>query len=196
MITKDRQYRNFEYEVKEEGMIVEGMPIVFDSPTVMFEMEGIKYYEVVDRNALRNADMSDVVFVENHSGTPGARTKNKTLELSMNDSAMYIRADLSKSSKGPAMYSDIKSGTYDKMSFSFTVRKDSYDKQTRTRTILEIDRLFDVSCVTFPAYSQTTISARSFFEAEVEKERMELRELELRRKKLNLLLKTSRKELE
>lgn len=194
MISKDRQYRNFEFEVKDEGMIVEGMPIVFDSPTVMFEIDGMKFYEVVDRNALKNANMSDVVFVENHEGTPGARTKNKTLELSMNDSGLYSRADLSKSSKGPSMYSDIKNGVYDKMSFSFTVRKDSYDKQTRTRTILEIDRLYDVSVVTFPAYEQTSISARASFEAEAEKERMELRELELKKKKLKLLLQVSRKE--
>lgn len=195
MISKDRQYRAFEFDVKEDEMVVEGVAIVYDTPTVLFESDGIKYYEVIDRNALRNADVSDVVFVENHEGTPGARTRNQTLQLLNTDSALNIRAELSKSSKGPAMYSDIKNGIYDRMSFSFIVRKDEYDKQTRTRKILEIEKLFDVSCVTFPAYNQTTISARSFFEAEAEKERMELRELELRRKKLNLLLATSRKEL-
>lgn len=195
MITKDRQYRAFEFDVKEDEMVVEGVAIIYDTPTVLFEIDGVKYYEVIDRNALRNADVSDVVFVENHEGTPGARTRNQTLQLLNTDSALNIRAELSKSSKGPAMYSDIKNGIYDRMSFSFIVRKDEYDKQTRTRKILEIEKLFDVSCVTFPAYNQTTISARSFFEAEAEKERMELRELELRRKKLNLLLATSRKEL-
>lgn len=195
MISKDRQYRAFEFDVKEDEMVVEGVAIVYDTPTVLFEIDGIKYYEVIDRNALKNADVSDVVFVENHEGTPGARTRNQTLQLLNTDSALNIRAELSKSSKGPAMYSDIKNGIYDRMSFSFIVRKDEYDKQTRTRKILEIEKLFDVSCVTFPAYNQTTISARSFFEAEAEKERMELRELELRRKKLNLLLATSRKEL-
>lgn len=196
MITKDRQYRAFDFEVKDEEMIVEGMPIVYDVPTVLFEIDGVKYYEVVDRNALKNADLSDVVFVENHEGTPGARTRNKTLELTDTASGMFMRSNLSKSSKGPSMYSDIKNGIYDKMSFSFIVRKDSYDKETRTRRILEIERLFDVSCVTFAAYNQTSISARSFFEAEAEKERMELRELELRKKKLNLMLRVSRKELE
>jgi len=159
----------------------------------LFVMDGIEYYEVVDRNALKNADLSDVVFVENHEGTPGARTRNQTLQLLNNDNALNIRADLSKSSKGPAMYSDIKNGIYDRMSFSFTVRKDEYDKQTRTRKILEIDRLFDVSCVTFAAYNQTSISARSFFEAEAEKERMELREKELKLKKLKLMLELEQK---
>ena len=176
MITKDREYRAFDFEVKEdEGMIVEGMPIVFESPTVLYEIDGIKFYEVIDRHALDNAKMDDVVFVENHSGTPGARTKNKTLQLNVLTNGCSQRADLSKSSKGPAIYSDIKNGIYDKMSFSFTVRKDSYDQSTRTRRILEIDRLFDVSVVTFAAYEQTSISARDFFKAEAERELMEVR---------------------
>lgn len=190
MITNDRQYRAFEFDVvDEENKIVEGRAVVFEQPTVLFEMDGIKYYEIIDRNAFNNANMKDVVFVENHEGTPGARTRNNTLQLEIRDDGLYSRADLSKSSKGPSIYSDIKNGIYDRMSFSFTVRKDSYDKATRTRKILEIDRLFDVSVVTFPAYEQTSISARSFFEAEAEKERIEMRLREEKRKRLALKLK-------
>ena len=189
MITNDRQYRAFEFDVvDEENKIVEGRAVVFEQPTVLFEVDGIKFYEVIDRNAFNNANMKDVVFVENHEGTPGARTRNNTLQLEIRDDGLYSRADLSKSSKGPSIYSDIKNGIYDRMSFSFTVRKDSYDKATRTRKILEIDRLFDVSVVTFPAYEQTSISARSFFEAEAEKERMEIRQREEKRKRLALKL--------
>ena len=167
---------------------MEGRAVVFEQPTVLFEIDGIKYYEVIDRNAFNNANMKDVVFVENHEGTPGARTRNNTLQLEIRDDGLYSRADLSKSSKGPSIYSDIKNGIYDRMSFSFTVRKDSYDKATRTRKILEIDRLFDVSVVTFPAYEQTSISARSFFEAEAEKERIEMRQREDKKKRLALKL--------
>jgi HK97 family phage prohead protease len=189
MISKDRNYRAFEFEVvDEENKIVEGRAVVFEQPTVLFETGGIKFYEIVDKNAFRNADMRDVVFVENHEGTPGARTRNNTLQLTINKDGLYSRADLSKSSKGPSIYSDIKNGIYDRMSFSFTVRKDSYDKATRTRRILEIDRLYDVSVVTFPAYEQTSISARSFFEAEAEKERIEMRLREDKKKRLALRL--------
>lgn len=189
MISNDRQYRAFEFDVvDEENKIVEGRAVVFEQPTVLFEMDGIKFYEVIDRNAFNNANMKDVVFVENHEGTPGARTRNNTLQLEIREDGLYSRADLSKSSKGPSIYSDIKNGIYDRMSFSFTVRKDSYDKATRTRKILEIDRLFDVSVVTFPAYEQTSISARSFFEAEAEKERIEIRQREDKKKRLALRL--------
>ncbi len=193
MISKDRQYRAFDFEVvDDEQKIVEGVAIVFEKPTMLFKYDGVEYYEVVDRNALVNANISDVVFVENHTGTPGARTKNNTLQLEVREDGLYSRANLSKSSKGPSIYSDIKNGIYDKMSFSFSVRKDSYDTKTRTRRILEIDRLYDVSVVTFPAYEQTSISARSFFEAEAEKERMEMRKREEIKARLKLKLEIER----
>ena len=73
------------------------------------------------------------------------------------------------------------------MSFSFTIAESSYDEETRTRTIIRVKKLYDVSAVTFPAYEQTSISARSFFEAERQKE-AEFLERERRRKEL--LLKT------
>lgn len=195
MITKDRQYRAFEFEQKED-MKVDGQAVTFNNPTVIFEVDGIKYYEVVDGRAFDKTDMSDVVLNVDHQGKPAAKTKNQTLELRKTESGLFISADLSKNATGRELFEDISNGFYDKMSFAFTVRKDEYDKQTRTRKILEIDKLYDVSAVTVPAYEATSISARSFFEAEAEKELLEKRELELRKKKLNLMLRVSRKELE
>src|SRR5690606_39204725 len=48
-------------------MIVEGRAIVYESPTVMYEIEGNKYYEVIARGALEGADLRDVPFKYNHS---------------------------------------------------------------------------------------------------------------------------------
>jgi phage head maturation protease len=57
------------------------------------------------------------------------------------------------------------------MSFAFTVEEDSYNSESRTRTILKIKKLYDVAAVDTPAYDTTSISARSFFEAEAEREK-------------------------
>ncbi len=185
MITKDRQYRNFEFETKE--MRIEGVPIVFEQPTKMFEYDGMEFYEVISRNALEGADMNDVVLNIDHKGKPAAKTKNGTLELRANESGLFISADLSKNATGRELHEDIENGFYDKMSFAFTIRELSYDKKTRTRRIEKIDRLFDVSAVTFPAYNQTSISARSFFEAEAEKEKQLRAEAIKNEKNLNEL---------
>ena len=186
MMSKDREYRNFEFQTEE--MRVEGMPVVFEQPTLMAEFDGMKFYEVIDRAAFDETDMSDVVLNVDHGGKPAAKTKNGTLELRKTDSGLFISGDLSKNATGRELYEDIQNGFFDKMSFAFTVRKDSYDKITRTRRIEKIDRLFDVSAVTFPAYNQTSISARSFFEAEAEREMKERAEAQ-RREELILELK-------
>lgn len=175
MISKDREYRSFDFQTDEAELRITGTPVIFNSPTVMYEWDGIKYYEQIDSRAFDEANMRDVVLVVNHGGTPAARTKNGTLKLDVRSSDVVMEADLSKSSVGPALHEDIKNGVYDKMSFAFTVKQDSYNKETRTRTIEKIDRLYDVSVVTFPAYEQTSVQARSFFEAEAEKERAEAR---------------------
>lgn len=82
------------------------------------------------------------------------------------------------------MYEEIKGGYIDKMSFAFTVSGEDYDKKTHTRRITGIKRLYDVAAVDIPAYDTTSISARSFFEVEAERERVEARrELELAKSK-------------
>lgn len=194
MISQDRQYRAFEFTTNE--MNIEGKAVAFDTPTVIAEIDGMQFNEIIDKRAFDNAKMDDVVLVIDHEGKPAAKTKNGTLELVKTDSGLFIRADLSKNATGRELHEDIQNGFYDKMSFAFTVLKDMYDKQTRTRRIMEIDRLYDVSAVTFPAYEATSISARSYYEAEAEVERKELRDRELKLKRLKLLLTLEQKGIE
>ena len=98
-----------------------------------------------------------------------ARTKNGTLELSVDATGLRIKADLSGTEEGRRLYEEIKGGYIDKMSFAFTVSEDSYDRDTHMRRVLGINRLFDVAAVDLPAYDATNISARSYFSAEAEK---------------------------
>lgn len=189
MITQDREYRAFSFDLSDE-MRATGKPVVFNSPTVMYESDGVQYYEQIDASAFEGADMSDVVLNIDHAGKPAAKTKNGTLSLEIRSDGLYMNADLSKNATGRELYEDIKNGFYDKMSFAFTVAKESYNKKLRTRVIEKIDRLFDVSAVTFPAYSQTAISARSFFEAEAEKEKVAEA---IEREKRNKLAEISRR---
>lgn len=157
----------------EQAMIVEGRAIVYDSPTVIAEIEGRKYYEVIARGALDEADLRDVPFKYNHSDNVMvmARTRNRTLELIPDDQGLLVRAKLANTTAGRDLYELIRRGDVDKMSFAFTVEKDEYDRDTRTRRILRFRRIWDVSAVDTPAYQDTYISARSYFEAQAEAER-------------------------
>jgi HK97 family phage prohead protease len=175
MITKDRYYRPFEVRLSDEEMRVEGYAAIFDAETVMYEYDGIQYKEVIDRNAFNGTQMQDVVMNYNHSGKPVARTKNGTLQLIIDDIGLRVSADLGGTQEARNLYEEIKAGYIDKMSFAFTVNAEEYNRDTHTRRITDIKRLYDVAAVDIPAYDTTSIQARSFFEAEAEKERVEAR---------------------
>lgn len=177
MITKDRLYRPFEVRAGEVENKVEGYAVVFEQETVLYEYDGIQYKEVIDRNAFEHTQMADVVMNFGHGGKPVARTKNKTLELRVDATGLYISADLSGTEEGRKLYEEIKGGYIDKMSFAFTTSGEEYDKTTHTRRITDVKRLFDVAAVDIPAYDTTSIQARAFFEAEAEKERAEARQM-------------------
>ena len=153
--------------------IITGYAVVFDQRTVLFKDPdtGIEYGEIIDRHALDGADMEDVVLRYNHQGRVLARTRNKSLQLSIDDHGLKIRADMSGSDEALGFYKEIKSGLLDKMSFAFQVKEESYDRTTNTRRILAISCLRDVSLVDFPAYDQTQVSARSRFEVFAEPDR-------------------------
>jgi HK97 family phage prohead protease len=168
------ELRAIEDVVNGEEMIVEGYAITFNTPTVMYEFDGNKYYEVIAPNALDETDMKDVPFKYNHSDNVMimARTRNKTLNLAKDEKGLYIRASIAPTTAGKDLYTLIKRGDIDKMSFAFTVEEDSYNTESRTRTILKIKKLYDVAAVDSPAYDTTSISARNFFEVEAEKEKV------------------------
>ena len=150
-----------------DSMVVEGYAIVFDSPTTIWEYNGIEYKEVIARGALTGTDMSDIPFKYNHSDDVMimARTRNGTLVTQTDDKGLLIRATLANTSSGRDLYELIKRKDIDKMSFAFTVTSETYDEDTHTRTINKIKKLYDVAAVDMPAYDDTNISARSFFES-------------------------------
>lgn len=140
----------------EEGkLIIEGYAVVFNSPATH------EYTEIISAHALDNCDMSDVVLRYNHNDSfiVLARTRNHSLTLTVDSIGLKIRAELQKDITDHVnVYNAIKSQLIDKQSFAFTVRGDSYDYDSDTRIITDIDRLYDVSVVDQPFYSTTDVS--------------------------------------
>lgn len=165
----------------DSNYYIEGYATTFDEPYLLYEYDGVKVYEKVDRNALVGADLTDVIMQYDHAGKVLARTSNKTLGLEINDKGIFAYADLSKSTSAKDLHEEISNELVTKMSWGFTVLEDSYDNETRTRTILKIKKVYDVSAVSLPANEGTSISARSFAQGRIDAEQQELLE---RRKKL------------
>ena len=186
-----RNFQNFEIRAKEDkeekdnnDMTIEGVACVFDTETTLFEWEGIEYKEKVDKNAFKEADISDVIFNYNHGGRVYARTRNDSLHLEVKEDGLHVLISLNPEDEGhKQVYRDIKSGLIDKMSYAYTVSEESYDIDTHVRTVLKIKKLYDVSAVDFPAYDSTSISARSVLD--LEKSEMEKLENDTLKKKEN-----------
>ena len=188
MITPDtREYRSFsvaptQEENEQAAGRIHGRAVVFNQPAVMYTdpETGIEYKEEVDRDAFSEAQMDDVILNVNHEGQALARTRNHTLELSLGEDGMDVDADLTKSQASRDALEAVQNGLLDKMSFAFVVAPygDEYDAKTHKRTIRKIDRLFDVSLVNFPAYEQTSVSARDYYGAKAEAERRASEEAE------------------
>ena len=168
---KDLEKRSFSFEVRaeetEEGNIITGRPIVYDTRTDI----GC-YDELIERGALDRTDLTDVRFLVNHdfSRIPLARSRrnngNSTMFLSVDDQGMNIRVtlDTENNAEARALYSAVQRGDISGMSFCFSVSDeewDDLDSDHPTRRIKAISSVVEVSAVTFPAYDSTDIQARS-----------------------------------
>lgn len=172
-------------ELKDE-MIVEGKAITYDDPTRLFSMYGDDYFEVIERGALKDTDVSDVFLKYNHSDNfmVLARTRNKTLSIEDREDGVYIRASLANTSEGKDLYELIKRGDIDKMSFAFTEKDGLFNEETKTWTVRNITKLYDVAAVTVPAYENTNIYAVRM--NELENRKSELENLIMRKKRLSI----------
>jgi HK97 family phage prohead protease len=178
-------------EIKEPSdvMVLEGYAIVFDSPATHYG-----FTEIIDRGALDGADLSDVPLRYNHNDTwlVIARTRNKSLELKIDEKGLFIRAELIDTQTNRDIYKSVQAGLLDKMSFAFTTEKDEWDYENDIRKVLKIRKLFDVSIVDTPFYEDTEIYARALGELESHKETLESEKrqaLEVERLKTEILRK-------
>lgn len=107
----------------------------------------------------------DVRCLKNHD--PNlilGRTKNKTLRLTSNSVGLKYEDDIPATNTGKDTLEEVRRGDISGCSFAFTVAEDDwryFEDKPAERTIIKIGRLFDVGPVTYPAYEDTTVSARS-----------------------------------
>lgn len=178
-----------ESEENTDNMIVEGYAVVFDSPATH------GFTEIIDKGAFNGCDMKDVCMKYNHDDSHRilARTRNGSLRLQIDDKGLFVHAELIDTTSNRDIYKMIQAGLLDKMSFAFTVEEEKWDLATDTRTILRIDKLFDVSVVDTPFYDTTSIYARALSTLESEKEKLEnLRaKRELLQRKVSLFMKVN-----
>ena len=190
----EREYRSMQpLLVPAEGQekrldsdkYVEGYATTYNQPYKLCSFDGVDYYEQIDRHALDEADLSDVIMQYDHQGRVLARQSNGSLIVEpQDDHGFFMAADLSRSDAAAQIYEDIRAGLITGMSWAFTVQEDSYNNETHTRTIRRVGKVYDVSAVSVPANPATDISARSWCERRAAADQQELAETLAKRSRL------------
>ena len=193
----EREYRSFAQIIQRDldddnkKYMVEGYASTFEPYTLWTTEDGVEIKEQISPDAFNETDFSDVVFRIDHAGPVFARTSNDLIDLSVDDHGLKSIIDLSKTEKARGVFEDIEAGMYPQMSFAFTVEREAWDRETHTRHIEKIGKLYDVSAVSFPANPGTEIgvSLRDRINGEIEAETAERLEAERQRLILQLRLK-------
>lgn len=191
MIKKEKEVRLFNTDLEcrnlEDKMIIEGYAVVFESPATHYG-----FTEIIDKNAFNGADMRDVILRYNHDDSHPllARTRNNSLQLTIDDKGLFIHAELIDTTSNRDIYKAIQAKLLDKMSFAFTVEAEENDYETDTRRILQFDKIFDVSIVDVPFYDTTEVFARNLEKSESRflEGKKKYDELKLEKEKLSTIL--------
>lgn len=120
--------------------------------------------ESVDSHAFDGALADDVrALIDHETRLVLGRNKAATLELKVDERGLWGRVKINQSDTDAMnLYARVERGDVDQCSFGF----DILDEKTEYRddgsvhwTIMKV-KLYEVSCVTFPAYEDTSIAAR------------------------------------
>ena len=187
----------FRVENKEGKAQISGYAAVFNE--LSDDLGGFR--EKIQPGAFSEAIVNDDVrALWNHdSNYVLGRNKAGTLKLSEDERGLHYEVDLPDTQWAKDLSESIKRGDVTQSSFGFMVDSDEWSKQDgeTVRTLTKVT-LFDVSPVTYPAYPQTSTSARSILEANkdripddgAESGPTTTARLDIQKKKLELLEKT------
>lgn len=168
-----------------EPMLIEGYFVVFNQPYYIDDF----CEEVVDRHAFDDADMSDVrALIDHNSWLVLGRCNDtvQTLSFDIDDTGVYGRIQINQADNDAlSLRARVLRGDVDQASFGFMEGHVEYvdlpDGRIR-RIIRTIKRLDELTVCTFPAYEQTSISARSRNGDALRREVLKIRKAKLKRR--------------
>lgn len=185
----EREIRSFggaiETRAEDDGhILLRGQPIVFNQKTDI----GGYFEEEIASGAIEDKILRDVCLLVNHDfeSIPLARSrnnnKNSNLRFSVGADAVDMESDLDpKNPRALEVDSAVARGDMPGMSFAFSVAEDRWDRLDTDypkRTIIRVDKIWEVSICTWPAYTGTSIQSERSLESGLESLKRAREELE------------------
>ena len=160
----EKEIRSIEIRTESDSRKIEGVSIVFNA--LSNDLGGFR--EMILPEAVDGViEASDIFFLYNHTADRGFLARSKfgvgSLHTDVREDGVYFSFDAPRTALGDEVLEYLNRGDVNQCSFAFAVDTDKWEKQadgTYIRTITKFKRLYDMSLVDTPAYSQTSACAR------------------------------------
>ena len=175
--------QRFQTRAANDDLYIEGYFSVFNSEYPLWEGAS----EIVKPGAFTNSVSGDVRALINHdSSLVLGRTKAGTLTLRQDERGLWGSIRINRDDVDAMnLYARVQRGDVDQCSFGFDIKRETFVDLGGGKCrweIEEVDPLYEVSVCTFPAYTETSVSARKQDLAEIERRRAEAWRSEMKRK--------------
>ncbi len=162
----ERQIRSglTKFETREENgeKLIEGYFAVFDSNYELWDGAT----ESIGRNAFDGTLGDDIrALIDHETWLVLGRTTAGTLTLRVDEHGLWGGIKINEAdSDAMNLYARVQRGDVSQCSFGFDILQERTDVDNSTGAVhwtIEKVKLYEVSCVTFPAYKETAIQARA-----------------------------------
>lgn len=175
--------QQFQTRAANDDLYIEGYFSVFNSEYPLWEDAS----EIVKPGAFTNSVSGDVRALINHdSSLVLGRTKAGTLALRQDERGLWGSIKINRDDVDAMnLYARVQRGDVDQCSFGFDIKQETFVDLGGGKCrweIEEVDPLYEVSVCTFPAYTETSVSARRQDLAEIERRRAEAWRSEMKKK--------------
>lgn len=171
----ERRYFEGETRAEKESRTIVGRGVVYNRLSENFAPwhEG-GLYEIIERGAADGLlDDENIMVLLNHDTNQVLARNNNTAKLEDREDGIYYRFEAPDTTTGNDTLTNVRLGNIRKSSFAFTPKDVKMERMVEykdmgrinIRRITKFERLFDMSVVTYPAYDDTPVMARSILNA-------------------------------
>ncbi len=160
----ERRFLTVELRTSKESRVVEGYAATFNNDSEMFYGSWV---ERIAPGAFDTVLKDDAVALFNHDPNLILARNGVNMTLSQDERGLKYTFEAPNTTAGNDLLENLRNGNVKQSSFAFSVGEEKWTYSEEKgkpsiRTITKVERLYDVSPVTYPAYPDTTVGQRSF----------------------------------
>lgn len=184
MIQRTSMLHDADFQTREADgkRYIDGYFAVFNSQYWLWE----DAYETIDQGAFDLSRDKDVRALTNHDTTLVlGRTTAGTLTLRVDERGLFGSIEINEADQDAVnQYERVKRGDVTQCSFGFEILSQDIERTEGMPTVFHLRevKLYEVSVCTFPAYEETSVTARKAELAEIDRRRAEAWRTEMLKK--------------